>query len=261
MSGDEARYQRYQDLRSGPLFTGARYAREDPDGLWLFRAAADNVGWRDQRFAATYEQPGRFNFSGLWDQIPQFYSIDTKTPYQSTESPLPLDDTTQRQIQNGQATLSAWAPLATQFDLREHRNIGRMNVSVTPLPSLDVKAAFTTTKHGGELPWGASFGFGNDVEVALPYESRTNDFTIGTEWTGSRGMLRLSYNGSWFNNQADTLVWDSPLRIDDLTTAPGRGRYGAVAVERGADREPCGPHETCAPDPVHGLRVLRRLDE
>jgi len=224
MSGDEARYQRYQDLRSGPLFTGARYAREDPDGLWLFRAAADNVGWRDQRFAATYEQPGRFNFSGLWDQIPQFYSIDTKTPYQSTESPLPLDDTTQRQIQNGQATLSAWAPLATQFDLREHRNIGRMNVSVTPLPSLDVKAAFTTTKHGGELPWGASFGFGNDVEVALPYESRTNDFTIGTEWTGSRGMLRLSYNGSWFNNQADTLVWDSPLRIDDSTTAPGRGR-------------------------------------
>ncbi len=81
ISGDQARYQRYQDLRSGPLFTGARYAREAPDGLWLFRAAADNVGWRDQRFAATYEQPGRFDFSGLWDQIPQFYSVDTKTPY------------------------------------------------------------------------------------------------------------------------------------------------------------------------------------
>jgi MtrB/PioB family decaheme-associated outer membrane protein len=224
LSGDPARYQRYQDLRDGVLFTGARYAREDPGGLWLFRASADNLGWRDQRFAATYDQPGRFVVSGLWDQIPQFYSIDTKTPYQSSVSPLPLDDATQRQIQNGQATLSAWAPLASQFELQERRDIGNLSLSAAPLPYLDVKAAFTSTKHSGELPWGASFGFGNDVEVALPYESRTNDFSIGTEWTNSRGMLRVAYNGSWFNNIEDTLVWDSPLRLDDSTSAPGRGQ-------------------------------------
>ena len=85
-------------------------------------------------------------------------------------------------------------------------------------------AAFTTTRHCGELPWGASFGFSNDVEVALPYDSRTNDFTVGTEWTNGRSMLRVAYNGSWFNNLDDTLVWDSPLRLDDSTSAPGRGR-------------------------------------
>ena len=89
---------------------------------------------------------------------------------------------------------------------------------------IDVKAAFTTTKHTGELPWGASFGFSNDVEVALPYDSRTNDFTVGAEWTNSRGMVRVAYDGSWFNNLDDTLVWDSPLRLDDSTSAPGRGR-------------------------------------
>ena len=50
VSGDPARFQRYQDLRDGVLFTDARFAREDPDGNWLFRAAADNVGWRDQRY-------------------------------------------------------------------------------------------------------------------------------------------------------------------------------------------------------------------
>jgi hypothetical protein len=51
--------------------------------------------------------------SGLWDQIPQFYSVDTKTPYTSDTSPLPLDDATQLSIQNKQATLSAWIPIAT----------------------------------------------------------------------------------------------------------------------------------------------------
>jgi MtrB/PioB family decaheme-associated outer membrane protein len=224
VSGDQARWQRYQDLRDGVLFTDARYEREDPNGAWLFHAAADNVGFHDQRYFADYERTGRFVISGLWDEIPQFYSVDTKTPYTTTESPLVLDDATQRSIQNGQATLSAWIPIAPQFDLTERRDTGRVNLVATPTPQLDVKASFTTQRHVGELPWGASFGFGNDVEVALPYESRTNDFSIGTEWTNGRNMVRVAYDASWFDNIGDTLVWDSPLRLDDSTSAPGRGR-------------------------------------
>jgi len=86
-----------------------------------------------------------------------------------------------------------------------------------------VKASFTTQKHSGELPFGASFGFSNDVEVPLPYDSRTNDFTIGTEWTDAHSMLRVAYSGSWFDNLAPVLTWDSPLRLDDISGNPGRG--------------------------------------
>ena len=95
---------------------------------------------------------------------------------------------------------------------------------MTPNRELDIKTTFTTTKHTGELPWGASFGFSNDVEVALPYDSRTNDFSLGAELSKSKGMIRVAYDGSWFNNLDDALVWDSPLRVDDSTSAPGRGR-------------------------------------
>ena len=49
----------------------------------MFRVAADNVGYRDQRFFGEFDRPGRFKVTGLWDQIPQFYSIDTQTPYTS----------------------------------------------------------------------------------------------------------------------------------------------------------------------------------
>jgi MtrB/PioB family decaheme-associated outer membrane protein len=224
IDGDPARFQRYQDIRDGILFTDARFERAEPTGKYLFHASADNVGWRDQRFAADYERSSSFVVSAMWDEIPQFYSIDTKTPYTTTVSPLLLDDGTQRAIQNGQATLSAYVPIAPQFDLRERRDIGMVNVLATPTPQLDVKAGFTTTRHSGELPWGASFGFSNDVEVALPYDSRTNEFNLGTEWMNGRNMLRVSYTGSWFNNLDDTLVWDSPLRVDDSSSAPGRGR-------------------------------------
>jgi MtrB/PioB family decaheme-associated outer membrane protein len=226
VDGDPARFQRYQDIRDGVLFHDARYAREDPEGRWLFQSSADNVGWRDQRYFANYEQIGRFVITGLWDEIPQFYSVDTATPYTGSEGTLVLDDATQRAVQNGQfnPALSAWIPLAPQFELHERRDIGDVRFKATPTPNVDVTAAFTTQSHVGELPWGASFGFSNDVEVALPYNSRTNDFSLGTEWTNGRNMFRVAYNGSWFNNHDDALVWDSPLRLDDSTTDPGRGR-------------------------------------
>jgi MtrB/PioB family decaheme-associated outer membrane protein len=115
-------------------------------------------------------------------------------------------------------------PLAQQFDLRERRDVGRVDVVATPTPKLDVTANFTTQKHGGELPFGASFGFSNDVEVPLPYQSRANDFTIGTEWNNTKNMLRVAYSGSWFDNQAPTLVWDSPLDLNDAASTPGKGR-------------------------------------
>ena len=223
-SGDPARFQRYGDFRDGLLFDTARFTREHPTGSWLFTAGADKVGWRDQRYAARYQRTGRFVVSGFWDQIPQFYSVDTKTPYVAADSTLTLDDATQRAIQNTQATTSAYVPIAPQFDLRERRDTGNVEATVTPTPRIDLTGAFTTSRHVGELPWGASFGFSNDVEVALPYDSRTNDISGGGEWTNGRSMLRLAYDGSWFDNLDDTLTWDSPLRLDDSTSAPGRGR-------------------------------------
>ena len=132
---------------------------------------------------------------------------------------LVLDDTAQRA-----ASHNAYLSISPQFDLRESRKIGTFRVSATPTTTFDVTGGFTTTKHSGELPWGASFGFSNDNEVALPYRSRTNDMDVGLQWASSKAMFRAGYNGSWFDNQADTLVWDNPLVLTDSTSAPGHGR-------------------------------------
>jgi MtrB/PioB family decaheme-associated outer membrane protein len=225
IDGDPARFQRYQDMRDGLLFSGFRYAFAQPDGAYDFKVRANNVGYRDQEYFATYDRVGKLSVTGGYQQIPQFYSVDTMTPYARGSSTLTLDDATQLALQNNPSpTLNPYVPLAQQFDLRERRDVGRVDVVATPTPKLDVTASFTTQKHGGELPWGASFGFSNDVEVPLPYESRANDFTIGTEWTNRKNMLRVAYSGSWFDNQAPTLVWDSPLDLNDGPSTPGKGR-------------------------------------
>src|SRR6186713_385121 len=125
VEGDPARWQRYEDLRDGLLFTTGRLLRERPE--WSASLTADNLGWRDQRYSGRYERIGRFTVSGLWDQIPQFYSVDTRTPFTSAgEAVLVLDDAAQRA-----ANLNAYPPLSPQFDLRERRDIGTFGASAT----------------------------------------------------------------------------------------------------------------------------------
>ena len=218
ISGDPARWQRYQDFGDGLLFTQGRVLHETPD--WNGSFSADNVGWSDQRYIGNYERIGFLKINGLFDEIPQFYSVDTRTAFVETgDGVLVLDDNAQRA-----ANLNAYPPISPQFDLTESRKIGTFRVSATPTTQLDLTGGFTTTKHSGELPWGASFGFSNDNEVALPYRSRTNDMDAGIEWTNTRAMFRAAYNGSWFNNEADTLTWDNPLVLTDSTSASGHGR-------------------------------------
>ena len=262
VDGDPARFQRYQDQRDGLLFSNFRYSFAQPDGTWDFHARAENVGYRDQEFMGSYGRIGKLSLTGSWQQIPQFYSVDTMTPYTGTGGTLVLDDATQRAIQNAQTTLSAYVPQAPAFELRERRDIGRFDLVATPKPSLDLTASFTTQKHSGELPWGASFGFSNDVEVALPYDSRANDFTIGTEWTNQRNMLRVAYTGSWFDNhRADTdLGQPAPPRRQRGRRA-GTRTHVPLAVELGADHQLRRVHQAGAQDAGDRLLLLRFVEQ
>jgi hypothetical protein len=50
------------------------------------------------------------------------------------------------------------------------------------------------------MPWGASFGLNLAVEVPMPIENRTTDARMEIEWTRGRNLVRLNYDGSWFDN-------------------------------------------------------------
>ena len=261
VDGDPARYQRYQDQRDGLLFSNFRYSVAKPDGTWDFHARAENVGYRDQEFMGSFSRIGKLSLTGIWQQIPQFYSVDTMTPYTGSGGTLVLDDATQLAIQNAQTNLNAYIPQAPAFELHERRDIGRVDIVATPTPNLDVTANFTTQKHSGELPWGASFGFSNDVEVALPYDSRANDFTIGTEWTNTRNMLRVAYTGSWFDNLAPTLVLGQPAPPERHRRHARTRTHVTLAVELGPDRQRRRVHQAVAEDAADWFLLLRIVEQ
>jgi MtrB/PioB family decaheme-associated outer membrane protein len=221
---DEARFQRYRDLRNGPTLDLFQYGNENESRA--IKVHADHVGYRDQRYSASYDNFGKLKVSLEWNQTPLFYSQDTATIFTST-SPgvLHIDDAIRGGIQNQKTTLASAVGQAQVFDLRSRRDVLDFKLTYSATPNLDWNLAIKNTTKNGNQPWAGTFGFSDAVELPVPIDTRTTELGTAIEWASSRGMARLGYDGSFFRNNISTLVWDNPLRLTDSATAgPAQGR-------------------------------------
>lgn len=213
--GEVGRFQTFRDPTTGPTLNRLRYTRDRE--TWAFNAAVDNVAYRDQRYMATFDRFGRVKASFEWNQIPTWYSGVSASPFrEETKGVFRLDDTIRLAVQNG-ATIAAFAPTLREFDTRARRDIADARLVYSLTPNLDLRAAYTTQSRHGEQPWSAAFGFSNANEVPLTLDHRIHDVNTEAEWSNPRGMVRVGYNGSWFNNGVEALIWDNPLRYTDQT--------------------------------------------
>lgn len=219
VQGDRGRFERLRDLRTGPTLDRLRYRREGQKGL--FGAEVDRAGYRDQRYAVGVERFGGVRASFEWNQVPLFYGDTLATPYRSVSlGVLRLDDGAQAAVQNRTATVAAaFAGALSTVDARSRRDVAGLRVAYPLTRAVDLSMSLTRTARGGVQPWGASFGFSNAIQVAAPVQTTTHDLGTAVEWSNGRGLLRAAYDGSWFDNGAEALVWDNPLRATDQTYA------------------------------------------
>ncbi|HEV8396234.1 MAG TPA: MtrB/PioB family decaheme-associated outer membrane protein [Vicinamibacterales bacterium] len=212
------RFMRYDDLRSGPLLERLRVSRDHD--AWTFAAEVRNAGYRDQSYRAEFDQYGKLKASFSYNQVPLWFGNVERTPYrEETPGVFRLNDTIQAAVQGGTATLAAYASELRELDLRSRRDTTSGRFLYEATPHLDLSVAIASTKRSGAQPWGASFGFSDATVVPVPLDRRTNDVTAAAEWSNPRGSARLAYDGSWFDNGIEALVWDNPLRFTDTTTA------------------------------------------
>ena len=223
ISGDTARFQRYRDLRDGPTLERAQY--QNVKQRWAFNASLDHAGYRDQRYTAGFNQYGKLKATFQWDQVPFFYSVDTRTAFTSPSAGVfRLNDAFRFSTQGGTATTSIYAADLRPFDLRSQRNTADARLDYRATRALDLRMSFTSTGRTGAQPWGASFGQSNAVELAAPIDRRTNDLNATAEWSNDLAMGRLAYDGSWFTNHLDRLILDNPLRLTDAVGLPSQGQ-------------------------------------
>jgi hypothetical protein len=278
VDGDEARYQRYRDDRDG-VFTGLTLNRQTD--AFLFDANARHIGYRDQRYDLTYRR-SKLNFGFGFAGQPLNYSYIVRTPFDTNGSILTLSDAAQRAVQGPSLTSntdgsavgvpcapgaaagatcsnptqaqtalaqgSVYNSLANRFDMRQQRNTAEFGATYSATRDVDVQLGFSSSGRKGEQPWGASFAFNNANELPKPLDDRTNNFSLGTEWAKPGRMVRVSYDGSWFSNNFDSLTWDNPLFIQDYTNnlVPPSGPYDPSGYSNG--NGPATGRQSVAPD-------------
>ena len=261
--GDEARFERYQDLRPG---ASTFFDFNKNTDHYRFDAQARNVGYRDQRYTADY-YTGKLNASGFFDSIPLNYFYDT--PYvwagdgRGTFT-LPLD--LRQQVQGptnatndgtavgvpcapggppatcnvntaaqALANRSVYNQLIAQNDMQARRDTFGARLAYEFNPAVGVDVAFQSYSRTGEMPWDASFAFNNANELPLPLDQRNNELKAGSEWVNPKGMVRVDYWGSFFSNSIQTLRWDNPIRATDFDNGlvPPDGPYDPSAYSNG----------------------------
>jgi MtrB/PioB family decaheme-associated outer membrane protein len=223
---DQARFNRYQDLRDGGFLDKLRYGKSTEQ--YRFNVQADHVGYRDQRFSGFYNNYGKVKASFEWNQMPIDFSQTTRTLYDtSTPGNLTLADSIQSGIQNKTLTLPNAVKGANVFDLQSRRDVANFNLVYTATKHLDLNVTMKNTHKDGSQPWSGSFGISGAVatELPVPIDHRTTDIGSSVEYSSNRGFARLAYDGSFFRNNITTLTWDNPSRVADSATAgPVQGR-------------------------------------
>lgn len=247
VEGDEARWERYRDLRAGPRAAGF-VTRET--GTSAFRVTANNVGYRDQRYAADFNQFGKMKLSAQWNSIPLNYAYYSMTPWKNQGGNVwTLDASARTQVQNkapgvlgiGSSAAnynqaSIYRSLATPFSMQSRRDIMSLGMKYRLTDALGLNVGASSTKKAGFQPYGGSFAFNNANERPMELNNRTNDVNAAAEWAKpSIGMVRAEWVGSWFNNKFLSLTWDNPLRATDFSNgkAPPAGPYDASGYSNG----------------------------
>lgn len=244
-TGDEYRYMRYQDLKSG-LASKIGIGKETAASQWDF--SAYNVGNDDQAYALKYNQYGKLKFNLDFTGQPLNYANNTMTPWRYAGNNVwTMDAGVRTAVQNKTAvgigttaaaynTATAYRALAIKFPMSAQRdalNLG-LKYRVNDFTTVDFK--YGMTKKSGNQPWGAAFAFNDANELPMALDNTTNEFTAGVEFVKpSIGMFRAEYLGSYFKNNFASLTWDNPIRATDYDNGktPPNGPWDASGYSNG----------------------------
>jgi hypothetical protein len=221
-SGDQARYERFRDLRNGAnvnlLFN------KDTEN-WTFNVKATNVGYRDGRYVMAFNSR-KVSATFLFDSTPLNYSYETRTPYNCVAGACTLDAALRARVQAKTAigipqTVanltggSIYNSIAKQFDLQSRRDTIAATIKYSATDNLDFLFGVNSYKRSGNMPYGASFAFNNATELPMVIDNRETEINVGMEWASHQGMFHVGYEHSKFAQNIPSFTFDNPLFATD----------------------------------------------
>ena len=152
---DEARFQRYRDVRDGGTLDRFRVSK-DTDA-YRYSLQADNVGYRDQRYSASYMNYGKVKANVRVEPDPALLQPGPRSTLYDTSTPgtLTMSDSVQTGIQNKTLTLAtALQRRRRSFDLNTRRDVASFALTYSATPNVDLNVTLQEHAEDRRLPLG-----------------------------------------------------------------------------------------------------------
>ena len=249
---DSSKFNEFRDWSSGFSIPQMKISGAGDDGRFLkFRSSW--IGRRDARYTLDYGVSGRWSMMIDYNKIPHRFGNNGLILFAET-SPgrWQISDSIQQSLENSltqqfatnrsaityaylNGLITPYLNAANTIDLGLQRDRTRAVLDVAQMGHLAWKLDYSHENRKGNRPYGASFGFGNAIELPEPIDYATDGATLSGELNGKNGGLTFGYRYSAFKNNVDSLIFDNPWRITDATdgsaySAPGSGSIGGAAI-------------------------------
>jgi MtrB/PioB family decaheme-associated outer membrane protein len=225
-SGANAFYGRYTGIDRSTAYVDA-----GADGQWRSDDGSyanyqlERLGLASRDGTVEGGREGRFDLSISYDGQPSNLYDTTVTPFQNNGGRLGLPSNwVAASATSGMSALNAsLAPVNIGYDRRTVALLGQFFAT----PSWTLFGEFRRQEKNGTDLTSASF-LTEAMQLAQPIDYITNSIDAGAAWAGSRASLRLTYTGSWFDDDSASLSFANPY----LPLVPG-STQGRLAMPPG----------------------------
>ena len=222
-TGAKAKVEAGAIYADGANFPSGRYSGIDHNGAYLQAGGkgrwrtregaygsfeADHLGLPSRHVAVMAGEEGRYRVRVTYQGQPFRQYEDTETPYRSAAGgalALPSGWVTANSTQGMSMLRSSLESVRIESDRRTVTLSGNYLAS-------SVWTLFGTLSHSertGTGAVGASF-LTEALQLPEPIDYATNDVRAGALWADAGASVRIAYEGSWFDDKTDPLLFQNP---------------------------------------------------
>lgn len=264
-----SKFEEYQEIHRGFNFDLFQFGLEGKDNPYYLRGSGTKIDRDDQSFDFTFGKYGELTVNFSWDEIPHFFSKNSKSLLTHTGGGnLVFDNAGARQFFTDNDPASppaapdagdaATATLARQLvndapgiDLRLQRKRAKGDILYTLYPASDLKwnvrfRIDNENKDGnralstGVYERRSVAGLGDTfrvlgIELPEPLNHQTTQVGVATDLSGDGWVVNLGYDYVNFSNDTSVLQWQNPFNnTDELAPGGGglnRGRFAESQIQ------------------------------
>jgi MtrB/PioB family decaheme-associated outer membrane protein len=221
-SGANAYFGRYTGIDHGGAYADAGYSGQlrTEDGSYA-NYNLENLGLASRDGYIEGGREGRYDLNLSYDGQPEHLYDTTDTPFQANGGNLSLPPGWVSAGSTGgmSALGSSLSPVNIGTERRTAALLGRFFAS----PGWTIFGEFRRQEKDGTQATSASF-LTEAVQLAQPIDYVTDSLEAGVAWSGRKASFRLTYTGSWCDDDSAALTFANPY----LPIVPGstEGRLG-----------------------------------